>query len=131
MEKQHFTYWIHSGQLSDYTFINPESKKTFILNCQSKENFIVTNGKKITIHLRGVLIPFEFFALEKDMKIEVRTPVIDAESGKEYILIKEILHPQTSLSYGGNCDGDRGRADIEIIGDIFVERKEEIKGWNI
>lgn len=128
MEKQYFTYWTHSGQLSEYTFMNPESKKTFILNCQSKENFVITNGRKITIHLKGILIPFEFFALEKDMKIEVRTPVRDSESGKDFILVKEILHPQTSLSYSGSCNGDRSCADIEITGDIFVERKEEIKG---
>ena len=128
MEKQHFTYWIHSGQLSEYTFMNPESKETFVLNCQSEENFVITNGRKITIHLKGILIPFEFFALEKDIKIEIRTPVIDVKNGKDYILVKEILHPQTSLSYGGSCNEDRSRADIEITGSIFVERKEEIKG---
>ena len=124
MNEQNFTYWAHLGVLSDYVFINPISQKTFLLNCQTKESFIVTNGRKINIKLQGVIIPFEFFALEEDIKIEIRTPVLDVESKEEYLLIKEILHPTVSLSYCGSCEGERSLANIEIIGDILVERKE-------
>ena len=124
MNEQEFTYWAHLGVLSDYIFINPISQKNFLLNSQTKESFTITNGRKINIKLQGVIIPFEFFALEKDIRIEIRTPVLNVDNKEEYILIKEIVHPTVSLSYCGSCDGTTSLANIEIIGDICTERKE-------
>jgi hypothetical protein len=127
-ELSSFTYVGNLTELSSYTFMTA-SGAVFNFDFQAEEDFSIQNDGSITLSIKTTLLPVEFYSLGKIDKLIIETPVRDLSTGKNIILVKELVNTTLKINYQLKCNGDRAIVNLFITGNIdqeYLKKVEEL-----